>query len=254
MADWQTLEAELDTWNDAGTTATFWWRDDDATAASSELDLLATLATKNDIPVGLAVIPSLADDTLVGVLEATPQLTVLQHGLAHTNNAPENQKKAELGAHRPATDVLRDIQSGSQLLKDRFPSTLPVLVPPWNRISDAVVRELPAHGISGLSTFQPNGIAVRNLTIRNTHVDIIDWRGTRGFAGTSPTLAAICDHLRQRRLQTVNTDEPTGLLTHHLVHTPDCWHFMSELFRFTTEHPVAQWLSPGEIFASETAD
>jgi len=55
---WGALEAELDIWQSAGRSASFWWRDDDAIAATPELDRLLALA--QDAPIGLAVIPAQA--------------------------------------------------------------------------------------------------------------------------------------------------------------------------------------------------
>ena len=35
---WNRLKTELDNWQEASMTATFWWRDDDAIQATAELD------------------------------------------------------------------------------------------------------------------------------------------------------------------------------------------------------------------------
>ena len=40
---WAVLEAELDLWQAAGRTASFWWRDDDAVAATPALSRLLAL-------------------------------------------------------------------------------------------------------------------------------------------------------------------------------------------------------------------
>ncbi|MEK9660397.1 MAG: hypothetical protein VW644_01455, partial [Alphaproteobacteria bacterium] len=42
-APWDALAAELDVWAAAGRTATLWWRDDDADAASPALERLLAL-------------------------------------------------------------------------------------------------------------------------------------------------------------------------------------------------------------------
>ena len=56
MNPWTAFSNELDRWQEAGRTAAFWWRDDDAIAPTAALDRLA--ATGAGIPKTLAVIPA----------------------------------------------------------------------------------------------------------------------------------------------------------------------------------------------------
>ena len=69
-ADWPGLSAELDAWAAAGRTATFWWRDDDATAPTPELGRLLRLAGAHGAPLALAVIPAEAGPALAEALAA----------------------------------------------------------------------------------------------------------------------------------------------------------------------------------------
>ena len=66
MIDWSDLIDELDAWNAAGLTATFWWRDDDAVEPNEKLDrLLEVTAT---VPIALSVWPAPgSEDTELGV-------------------------------------------------------------------------------------------------------------------------------------------------------------------------------------------
>jgi hypothetical protein len=75
----------------------------------------------------------------------------------------------------------------------------------------------------------------------NGHVDIVDWSGTRGFVGEGPALDGTIAHLALRRSGAADTDEPTGLLTHHLAHDDACWRFIDELVQRTRSHPAARW-------------
>ena len=253
MTNWRDLGAELNAWSNAGLTATLWWRDDDAVEVTPQLERLIELAETHQIKVTLAVIPAKATPDLATRVANHPHIDIVQHGLSHANHEPDGQKKAELGSHRPSAAVLSDITIGAHQLKCLFPDTLPVLVPPWNRISDDVVRRLGAIGIKGLSTFQPRPQDKSSLTIVNTHADIIDWRGTRGFSGKSAVLAQLTRQLANRRARLVDRNEPTGLLTHHLVHDEECWQFMNDLFTLTREHPAVNWLSARECFRIEPA-
>ena len=154
MATWADLEDELRRWGDAGRTAALWWRDDDAAehvAASARLfDLAARLAT----PVHLAVIPANETQALAAAVNACPCARVLQHGYAHANHAAKGEGAWELGDHRPAARVLAELATGfghlTEAHSDRF---LPVLVPPWNRISPRYLARLPEIGFRAISLF-----------------------------------------------------------------------------------------------------
>ena len=245
---WDALARELDLWGAEGRTATFWWRDDDATVPTPALAALRAAA--GGIPIALAVIPAGATLELAGELRNWPAASVLQHGLAHANHETPPTKKTELGAARPARHVTADLARGWELLAPFDP--LPVLVPPWNRISPDLIGRLPALGYVGLSTFTPRSrpFPVPGLLQVNTHVDLIDWRGGGGFAGTDGVIAAAIRHLYARRSGAADPDEPTGLLTHHLVHDAACQEFLERFTAATCQHPAARWQDARDIFRS----
>ena len=89
------LQAELDAWAEAFE-ATLRRRDDDAFDDSSALRTL--LALTDGLPVSLAVVPEPAVDRLA-TLSHYSDITVLQHGFAHRNHAPA-EEKTEYGRHR----------------------------------------------------------------------------------------------------------------------------------------------------------
>jgi hypothetical protein len=250
MSTWQALEAELDLWAQLNRTATLWWRDDDAVTATPALERLLRTAQSvqsSRVPLCLAVIPRQADLSLAEIAAAHSDLAILQHGYAHTNHAPANEKKAELGGHRPAAAVLRELASGGELLRAIFPrALLPVLVPPWNRIAPAVQAGLPAAGLTFISTYGPRLRGDRQAV--NTHADIIDWHHGRGFIGTAAAVALIAGHLAARREGRADTDEPTGILTHHLVHDDACWGFLTELVYRLSRQAGVRWLAGTAIF------
>ena len=240
ITGWTKLEAELDAWLQADACASFWWRDDDATRSGPRLERLLAIAASR--PIALAVIPSRATSGLAELLQAFSTVTVLQHGYAHTNHAPPGARKAEFGNHRPMETMRAEIRAGrdriATLFGDRFVS---VFVPPWNRFAPDLPAMLDAASLQGLSAFgpRPNG-GHRQV---NCHVDIVDWRGSRGFVGAGTALARLSDHLAARRTRSVDADEPTGLLTHHLVHDAECWRFLEDLTAFVDGHPAAAWVA-----------
>ena len=246
--DWSELSDELDAWRDEGRLASLWWRDDDAAAPAPALDRLAGLARRYEVTVGLAVIPALARPCLAPWLEPV-RAEVLQHGWAHHNHAAGGEKKSELGRHRAPGVVMEELTKGfgklRELAGNRFQ---PVLVPPWNRIDPALIPALPRAGLRGLSTYGTRLAAepVPGLRQTNCHVDVVDWRGGRGFVGCGRALAAVVTHLAARRARSVDPAEPTGLLTHHAVHEESTWTFIARFLERTRHHPAARWLAPSE--------
>ena len=246
MSTWAALTDELARWPDGQ--ATFWWRDDDAVAASPALARLLSVA--RDVPLALAVIPAPLESSLAPAVAAS-NAAVLQHGYAHTNHAPPHAAKMELGPHRPFPHTLADMAQGWARLEAAFGArALPVMVPPWNRLVPALVPLLPEIGFKGLSTFgvRRRTEPVRGLVQANTHVDIIDWRGTRGFAGEDEVLGTLVRHLAARRSGAVPIEEPTGLLTHHLVHDETAWDFLARLVADVARHAGARWLDAAAVF------
>jgi hypothetical protein len=252
MSSWAAVEAELVHWRDAGRDAVLWWRDDDAADASPELDRLLEQQRTHAVPLALAVVPATATPALAGRLAGAPGIDLLQHGYAHTNHAPAGEgKKEELGAHRPAMIVLGELGTGRMALERLFgPDTLPVLVPPWNRIAPGLVPALPEIGYSGLSTFglRRRAMPVSGLLQVNTHLDLIDWR-IRRFAGTDTVLAAFTSALAASR----TTGEPIGLLSHHLAMDGQAWDFLQSFWGRLRGMPGVKIAAARDLFASREA-
>ena len=249
MDGWHRLERELEHWQRLSRRPTLWWRDDDAQHDSPALRRLCELSRAFSIPLALAVIPQGADKTLVPLFEQTDGLYALQHGYSHQNHAAADQRKCELGDDRPMALILDELQRGMQqlqaLLGDRF---APVLVPPWNRLSDSLIANLSAQGFSGLSTLGPRQAKQHcGLKLNHVHVDLINWR-SRNFAGEEVVLEQLISHLQLRRSCQGDTDEATGLMTHHLAHDEACWEFCQRLFSRLSSGSV-RWLEArGELF------
>ena len=256
---WAELERELDHWAEAGRAATFWWRDDDAVEDTAALRRLFDLRARFGVPIAIAAIPARADETLARARAASPETAVLQHGYAHRNHTPDDRAKSELGDDRPVTDVLADLAAGRARMDDLFGDDwLPVMVPPWNRIDAAVVAALPEAGYRGLSVAgaraAPDAVpdavpdAKGALKRINIHVDLIDWRATRAYAGDAAVLGEVLDHLGGRRRGDADADEPTGMMTHHLAHDDGCWVFIEAFLAATAAHPAARWVDAAGAF------
>lgn len=243
---WRDLDCELEAWQRAGLTAGFWWRDDDATRPGPRLDRL--LEAAGPVPIALAVIPEDAGEALAERLAAhnrdAGNMIVFQHGYAHVNHAPPADRKAEFGDHRPLEGMLDELARGRQALEALFGDAFePVLTPPWNRVGDGVAGSLQKAGLRRLSRFGPRRPEEGDRVV-NTHIDIIDWRGGRGFLGERQALRAAVKHLTARRTGAIDRDEPTGLLTHHRDHDEACWRFITKFAAAIDPHPAALWVSP----------
>jgi hypothetical protein len=250
MSDWRALERELDGWRKIGRRASFWWRDDDATDAPPALHRLLALAQRHDLPLALAVVPAAAAESLVDAIGPWRRIAVLQHGYAHRNHAPPAERKAELGAHRPLSKILDELRLGRRRLGALFGKRLaPILVPPWNRIDEAVVRRLTGLGFIGLSTFQARDRpdAAPGLRQVNCHIDLMDWR-SRAFLGRGTVLDSAIGHLAARREGRIDGVEPTGLMSHHLAHDDAAWRFLEQFLAATANHPAARWLTVRQAF------
>jgi hypothetical protein len=241
-----TLLGELDCW--PSDQATIWWRDDDAVADTPQLRKLLDLSRKSRAPVALAAVPLCAGPDLAAALRGQPGIKVWQHGYAHTDHATPPAKKAELGDDRLVDDVIGELESGRNLLRLLFSDIFdPVLVPPWNRIGPAVRAALPSAGFDRLSTVKArSGSQVLPREV-NIHADIIDWRGAHGFIGEESVVSALVGHLAARRRGEADRNEPTGILSHHLIHDRACWDFLADFLDMIAQHPAARLMHPDDL-------
>ncbi len=242
MADltgWQGVDAELALWRDAGCVADLWLRDDDAVEPTPALERLIVSVARPVIPVTLAVIPARAGEPLAARLSNESSISVAVHGWSHRNHAPAGTKKAELGPHRPPEVVAAELADAKAIIEGLFGErALPVLVPPWNRIGGEIVPLLGRLGFAALSVYGRAGPAP--LPLVNTHIDIIDWHGSRGGKDDRELVDALIGELRWRRES--GSREPLGILTHHLVHDEAAWLFLDRLFEATAGKAGCRWV------------
>ena len=247
--DWSPLDAALDRAGDRQCPVRFWWRDDDAVAATPQLDRLLDLAGRFDAGLALAVIPQTLEASLAERMAGEDRIFALVHGWSHANHAPAGEKKAEFGAHRPLEAMTGEAEQGLQRAGELLgPKLLRVFVPPWNRISPGLLSRLPPSGFAALSTFGDRSAAspVEGLIQINTHIDPIDWHGTRSLVDPEKLVAAIAGAVERRAAGQADPGEPIGFLTHHLVHDEVIWSLCERLIAYFASREI-RFLRPDEL-------
>lgn len=239
---WRLLETELDRWQSSGRTARFWLRDDDAVAPTEALEKLIGLTGDAAVPLMLAVIPELTGAPLAEHLAASGHVTVAVHGWSHQNHAGPSDKKQELGSHRAQSLVLDELARGFDKLSGLYgPQFTAMLVPPWNRIDASLLPHLAVLGFTSVSVFGKEKPAL--ISMINTHVDLMDWHGSRGGRERGQLIAEIV-----ARLQVMfDHGGHMGFLTHHLVHDEAAWQFIDSLMARSSAHPACRWVAPSEL-------
>jgi hypothetical protein len=246
MTSWAELHATLDAIAERGEAIQVWWRDDDAGRDHPALARQLDLAERHALPVALAVVPVWLDAGAQARIAASAKATVLQHGFAHANHAPAEAKPIELGG-RDMEAIVAELVRGRSLLGDAFGCAfLAVLAPPWNRLDSRLIERLVGCGFVGLSTFGRRAApeAAPGLGQINTHLDPIDWRGTRLFVGETAALARLAALLDAA---VVDADEPVGILSHHLTMDEAGWAFLDRLLGVLAAHPGARVCAAAEL-------
>jgi peptidoglycan/xylan/chitin deacetylase (PgdA/CDA1 family) len=240
---WRPVTDELERWKQAGRTAGFWLRDDDACAATPALHRLLDRAGVHRAPILLAVVPMKAEPELAALLRGRDDVDVAMHGAWHANHASEGARSSETPAGRTIDAISAEWREARARLTALFgPGAGAWYVPPWNRMSDEAAAILPEIGFSALSVFRGASLAAPGLRRADADVDLIDWRGGRRgrtAADIAAAAAAVLAAARQGGRSSI------GILSHHLDHDDAAWSTLEGLLEVVSAHPSAGWISPG---------
>jgi hypothetical protein len=238
------LLTELALWRAAGLKARFWWRDDDASAASPQLRRLLDLADELRLDLAIAVVPAKADRALAQLLDRS-NCSIWQHGLHHRDFGD-----GEFGAGRSLEARVRDALQGQRAMDALFGAAgwQHVFVPPFHLWSLDFKMLTPLLGYEGVSSGNPTTPRVQGVAELNAEIDVVDW-ATSEFAGGAAVNRLLLEELHARRTGMVAAESPIGFLTHHAVFDEDAWHFLATLFRLLRDHPASEWLAPDRAFA-----
>jgi hypothetical protein len=244
VSDWTPLQSELARWQENRRVAALWLRDDDAEAPSPALDSLLAMTAEHGVSVLVAIIPARADTALADRLRRERHVEAAVHGAAHVNHAAAGEKRAELGAARPAADVLSELGAARERLTQLFPVLSGLLVPPWNRIAPAVASRIGEAGFTGISAFgwKPVAAGVRQL---NTHVDLIDWKAQGRWRQLDEVIALLAGALATSR--EAYGFAPVGILSHHRRRSSESDGMLEQLLRGTARHPAIVWKAAKDL-------
>ena len=233
------LTDELRQWAQAKKPARLFLRDDDACDDTSALRQLSTVTNHYNIPLLLAVIPDHATRELGDFIGSKPHIVPAVHGFSHTNHGNLEEKKIELGGHRPLEIVIAELAQGRDKLLEKFGEKLsPILVPPWNRISKEVAENVGKVGFVAVSGFGWKAASDQVAWV-NTHVDIIDWKNDKASKSIGLVLEELTNNLIIAR---ANDYAAIGILTHHLVHDDAAWKMLETLFELISQQPSFEWV------------
>ena len=192
------------------------------------------------------VAASLVKHALAERLRDEPAVEILQHGWDHRDHAAPGERPCELGGDRRPAMVFAELRQGWSRLAALFGAkALPILAPPFNRISHAValtvVRDWRAISVAG----DLPGIAAPTI---NVHLDLIEWIKHEP-ASENAVIAAALRALWVRRIGLVAPSAPIGIMTHHLVHTPAIWDATRRWLSFFRQSPEARFAALGSALS-----
>lgn len=214
-----------------------WWRDDDAMRDTRQLRRLIAISERHRAPLTIASVAMRFDDSLVQALSDAPEwITVCVHGADHRNRADPGEDRSEFPDSRDPDEAIEAIATGWRRVRDAFGArAIPVLAPPWNRVSGAVRARLPTIGLA-LSD------------ARTVHIDPICWSrrrsllngirhrlfsepGPRPFAGAG----TVASQIREAPAH-------AGLMTHHRAHDRACWAWLDRFLAGTPVVSFQEWI------------
>ena len=148
---------------------------------AAKLEELLRLRQGLGVPLAMAVVPDWLVPDVTALIAGAGDIHVLQHGVAHADYSGGRGRRMELCGGALPSGLRQALIRSRNVLSTSFPSSLiEVMVPPWNRIDEAVLSILAGSGFLGLSTLGPRCAERRHgLVVNNVHIDIIDWKSRK---------------------------------------------------------------------------
>jgi len=228
----------------------FWWRDDDLISNSTQFENICKISSQLSIPLLCSIIPKLISKDLKLNGTNTNFVSYCQHGWAHVNHEPDGQNKSEFGSHRSTLRVKSDIEQGSKILSNLTADRLcSVFVPPWNRFDLSHIQTLKELGFDYLSSYglQEDTHLPINLSIINTHIDIIYW-GKDGahMRNLEEIYATLTELIKQYQSNYIKTKiaEAIGILSHHRVMLEQDFQSLIHLMESIKSAPGTSFIAP----------
>ncbi|TWT51707.1 hypothetical protein KOR42_33930 [Thalassoglobus neptunius] len=146
------------------------FRDDDVGDLTEPLERFVSLFLERELPVNYQVVPEFLTDAGVNFIVEKQRsnsnlIRLNQHGLKHSQLLKGKHSWSEFAGGRPYEDQLRDIQTGRQILEERFGSSFDgsIFTPPQHKYDRNTLKALKATGFETLSaSYYPN---TKNETI-----------------------------------------------------------------------------------------
>jgi hypothetical protein len=220
-----------------------WWRSDDVGVDKPQFARLLDIARRRQAPGALAMVPNILKANCTARILNCPQATVVQHGIAHANNAAAG-KPIELGGNADRALLAQRLQRGRERLAGAFGGRfLPMQVPPWGRIDPDVTARLPALGFQSLSTYGRRRAmeAAPGLPQVNIHLDLYRWAAPRGALTYEEALSRLTALVRASK------GEPIGIVTHHSVMNEQAFVILERILTFVQQQKNMKLSSIGEL-------
>jgi hypothetical protein len=246
------LHAAIEEWKNAWGTAPFFLRDDDAARVTPRLQRLLGICRETKVQVMLSVIPGRLQPDLIEAMMDCEHAVPVQHGYQHESHSTVEGVKSEFPDEEALELQLDRTKKGfdgmAAAFGDRF---MPILVPPWNNISQQLAANLADTGIAGLSCSGRRGSAVAyKIKVFNSWVSLNNFAMLEAPFDPSIIVDKYVRAIRNRMGRTQDRLEPIGLTTHHLVTSEAQFRFLQGLIE-TVQDAGGQWLSPQELMSVE---
>jgi hypothetical protein len=217
----------------SGPTAVF-FRADDIAVPGRQFQRLMEVFTRNEVPLGLAVVPAWLTpprwQALSDMGASRPDLWCWhQHGWRHRNHEPLG-KKQEFGPFRSADALRTDLDRGRRRLNAIMDAAFsPLFTPPWNRCSEitlALLKEMGYDAISRSRGSQPP--APSDLPDHAVDVDLHTDRAPTAANGWQRLINQLEKRLRQPRC---------GIMIHHQRMNDAAFCFLDTLLSILRQQP-----------------